>query len=286
MQLGRTKAIKHSGGVGVYFRNHLSPNLSQWKEGSHDSYLWLWVNKSVTPDLFVCVVYVAPVGSKHESESLFQNLARDIAEVQNLRGIVLMGGDFNAHTTTLSNTIDTSDLCELLQALELAKTKQPSIVTKRQNRDANVSGWGRELLDLCCDVGLLILNGQTSGDELGDFTCLANGGCSTIDYIVGSPTIWQVATHLEVIIHDTRYCAMGVDSDHRPLRLWLSINCTFVKPQHTTVTKKFLPRFKYDKSKVEQYKFVLATSLGNLWVANSTGHLGVDGLTDLLQHCY
>ncbi len=71
VQLGRTKVIKHSGGVVAYFCSHLSPNLSQWKEGSHDSYLWLRVNMSVALDLFVCVVYVAPVGSKHESESLF-----------------------------------------------------------------------------------------------------------------------------------------------------------------------------------------------------------------------
>jgi hypothetical protein len=28
VQLGRTKAIKHSGGVIIYFRSHLSPNLS------------------------------------------------------------------------------------------------------------------------------------------------------------------------------------------------------------------------------------------------------------------
>jgi endonuclease/exonuclease/phosphatase (EEP) superfamily protein YafD len=67
------------------------------------------------------MVYAAPVGSKHESESLFQNLAVDIAEVQTLGGIVLLGGDFNARTAALLDTIDTSDLCELLKALELAK---------------------------------------------------------------------------------------------------------------------------------------------------------------------
>jgi hypothetical protein len=77
----------------------------------------------------------------------------------------------------------------------------------------------------------------------------------------------------------------GGDSDHRPLRLRLSINCIFVEPQHTTATKKFLPRFKYDNSKVEQYPLALTTSLGNLWVANSTRHLGVDGLINLLQQC-
>jgi len=114
MQLGRTKAIKHSKGVVAYFHNHFNPNLSQWKEGSHNFYLWLQVNKGATPNLFVCVVYATLVGSKHENESLFQNLIIDIVEVQTLRGIVLLGGDFNALTAVLLDTINTSDLCELL----------------------------------------------------------------------------------------------------------------------------------------------------------------------------
>jgi hypothetical protein len=60
------------------------------------------------------VVYVAPVGSKHKSESLFQNLVVDIVKVQTLGGMVLLRGDFNARTAVLLNTIDTNDLCELL----------------------------------------------------------------------------------------------------------------------------------------------------------------------------
>jgi hypothetical protein len=120
MQLGNMKATKHSGGVVAYFRNHLRPNLSEWKEGSHDSYLWLRVSRGAAPDLYVCMVYIAPIGSKHENESLFQNLVIDITEVQTLGGIVLLGGDFNARTVALPNTLDTSDLCELLQAPELA----------------------------------------------------------------------------------------------------------------------------------------------------------------------
>jgi hypothetical protein len=155
-------------------------------------------------------------------------------------------------------------------------------MAKRQNCDTSVGGWGCELVDLCCDVGLLILNGRTPGDELGEFTCLTNGGHNTVDYIVGSPVVWQVATHLEVIIDDTHYHAMGGDFDHRSLRLQLNIDYSFVEPQHTIVTKKFLPRFKYDKLKSEEYKLALTTSLGNLWVANSIGHLGVDKLANLL----
>jgi hypothetical protein len=130
MQLGTTKAIKHSRGVVAYFRNHLSPNLSQWKEGNHDSYLWLRVNRGVAPDLFVCVVYVAPIGSKHKNEFLFQNLATNIVEVQTLGGIVLLGGDFNVRTATLLDSINTKYLCELLQAHEIVESEQLGAMVK------------------------------------------------------------------------------------------------------------------------------------------------------------
>ncbi len=83
-------------------------------------------------------MFVAPIGSKHENESLFQNLAIDILKVQTLGGIVLLGRDFNARTPTLPDTINTSDLCELLQVHELTETKQPNIVAKRQNCDASI----------------------------------------------------------------------------------------------------------------------------------------------------
>jgi hypothetical protein len=60
------------------------------------------------------MVYVAPIGFKHESESLFQNLVADIVEVQTLRGILLLGRDFNVHTAAQPDTINTNNLCELL----------------------------------------------------------------------------------------------------------------------------------------------------------------------------
>jgi hypothetical protein len=85
------------------------------------------------------MVYVARVGSKHKSKSLFQKLAKNIVEVQTLGGIILLGGDFNARIATLLDTIDTSNLCELLQALEFARIEQPNVVAKRQNCDTNVS---------------------------------------------------------------------------------------------------------------------------------------------------
>ncbi len=122
-----------------------------------------------------------------------------------------------------------------------------------KNHDASVGGWGHDLPDLCYDARLFILSGHTPGDELRDSICLANGGRTIIDYIVDSPVVWQVATQFKVIIDDTYYCAMGGDSNHMPLHLRLNIDCSFVEPQHMVETKKFILRFEYDKSKVEEY---------------------------------
>jgi hypothetical protein len=51
------------------------------------------------------------------------------------------------------------------------------------------------------------------------------------------------------------------------------------------VIKKFLPKFKYDKSKVKEYQLALTISLRNVWVVDSIGHLGANKLTNLLQQC-
>ncbi len=77
-----------------------------------------------------------------------------------------------------------------------------------------------------------------------------------------------------MIIDDTRYYAVGGDSHHRPLRLWLNIDRSFVELQHRVEINFFLPKFKYDKSKAEEYQLALAMSLGNMWVIDSIGHLG------------
>jgi hypothetical protein len=65
----------------------------------------------------------------------------------------------------------------------------------------------------------------------------------------------------------------------------LSIDYSFVESQHRVETKKFLPMFKYDKSKAKEYQLALVASFGNLWVIDSIGHLGAYRLVDLLQQC-
>jgi hypothetical protein len=85
----------------------------------------------VDPNLFICVVYVEPIGSKHESESLFQNLITNIVEVQTLRGIILLGKDVNACIAVVLDTIDNNDFYELLQVLEVIEIEQLGTMVMR-----------------------------------------------------------------------------------------------------------------------------------------------------------
>jgi hypothetical protein len=56
MQLGKTKAIKHSGGVVVYFRNHLSLKLVIMERRKPQLLSMATVSRGAAPYLFIYVV--------------------------------------------------------------------------------------------------------------------------------------------------------------------------------------------------------------------------------------
>ncbi len=77
----------------------------------------------VLPLICLSLCCTLPLLGINTSKSLVENLIADIIKVQTLGSIVLLGGDFNAHATTLQDTIDTSNLYELLLAPEFVETE-------------------------------------------------------------------------------------------------------------------------------------------------------------------
>lgn len=51
----------------------------------------------------------------------------------------------------------------------------------RHSKDSILNGNGTKLLELCDDLGLIILNGRFAGDEEGEFTFIGGMGCSVND---------------------------------------------------------------------------------------------------------
>jgi hypothetical protein len=127
VKLGRTKVIKHSGGVLLIF----AATSSQIRHSGRKEAMILIYGYGLVEVMPLIYLYVAPIGFKHKNESFFQNLVGDIVEVQIVGGIVLLGEDFNAHIVALPDTTDINDLCELLHVRELVETKQPGVVAKQ-----------------------------------------------------------------------------------------------------------------------------------------------------------
>ena len=52
----------------------------------------------------------------------------------------------------------------------------------RNNKDTEKNNYGEELLELCKNYNVHVLNGRLDGDSKGEITCIANDGASTVDY--------------------------------------------------------------------------------------------------------
>jgi hypothetical protein len=56
-------------------------------------------------------------------------------------------------------------------------------IVGRVSQDTTVNSKGRQLLPLCISADLRILNGRTTGDFLGSYTCYQPQGSSVVDYM-------------------------------------------------------------------------------------------------------
>ena len=95
--------------------------------------------------------------------------------------MVFVGSDFNSRIGTQNDFIteNEKDLNYLPQDYEL-----DTIRSVRNNQDTSVNG--QQLLDLCIETKLKILNGRKRGDLQGHLTYIGFHGCSTVDLALTS----------------------------------------------------------------------------------------------------
>ncbi len=292
--LPKETAVRNKGGVAAYVKADLAGDVSHWKAAADGSYLWLRIKRNSTalPDIFVCIAYIAPLSSVahsrfHALPDPVQRIYDDVATVKSLGGLVLLAGDFNARTRENPDYVRCADLADVLQAPHLQDDDLPQLIPPRCNSDkGGIQGWGRQLLDLCIDTNLLILNGRVAGDAHGELTCLANKGASVVDYFIASPAILEQAAHLQVLTDDMLCGRKDSHSDHRPLQLQLDLEWDAGSSATDDLINVdgdpvVLHCFKYDPLKVDAYRDALAASLLTETMRSATG---LDGIA-LLQQC-
>ena len=123
----------------------------------------------------------------------------------------------------------------------------------RQMKDMTHSNFGKDLIQMCQNCNMRIMNGYLNASNTDNFTCYAPLGKSTVDYLLSTHGFFTALTNFEIF-------SKLVESDHVPLAFSVSHNAI---PQKTPRTGVKSPncerRFQYvfDKSKILQYREAL-----------------------------
>ena len=92
--------------------------------------------------------------------------------------------------------------------------------------DKEVNNFSRDLISFCQSYGMHIVYGRISGDKNGDITCVTNGGCIVVDYMLVNTRLYSSIQHFEVIVQ--------VESDHFPVIC--KVNCANAVTVASSVT--------------------------------------------------
>ena len=125
--------------------------------------------------IFLCGAYIPPINSKYFSPEIFEELENDNAEFRS-KGTVLLSGDFNSGSGKYEDYIpnDSDNLFDYFM-------ENIFIPAKRNNYDNVLNSHGKNLLQICKNFDLRILNGRIRGDSFGNITYHGRLGVSTVD---------------------------------------------------------------------------------------------------------
>ena len=168
-------------------------------------------------DIFLGTSYLSPnynsskpTNSKtNKTDKLFYNCFS-----LDQRGKVLIQGDLNAHTNTLSDMIIPDEFDE-----HLGITHNPALPMRNSQDKKNADTRGKELVDFCKTHEFNIINGRKIGDSLSENTCFQWNGTSLVDYLVSSYRMYDQIDYLQV------GNLIPWISDHCPLHYSVNTTC-------------------------------------------------------------
>ena len=179
--------------------------------GKSPCVLWLLIGSSEHKLNFIIgSVYIPGYDSKFADQSDFDIISEDILTFRERYNCpFLLMGDFNARTGILDDSVDSS------------VTKH---ATPRTNADKKVDTYGRNLIKMCKDMNLKIVNSRYGSDMgVGNLTCHKPTGKSCVDYSIMSDCLLPFISDFCIDTFDR--CMSDV---HSPICLNIK-NVPFVK---------------------------------------------------------
>lgn len=83
----------------------------------------------------------------------------------------------------------------------------------RQSKDGKINSMGIKLIKFIEETGCSIFNGNTRGNEEGEYTFTGGKRCSVIDYVIEDKEMKKKIKRLRI--------ENKVDMDHHPVEVWI-----------------------------------------------------------------
>ena len=176
---------KSFGGIAVFIKECLHSKKAIHKvNNDNPDVIWIKIKKEFlnsNTDLFVACAYLSPINkvNSETTKPLMKRLRSDVEKFCS-QGSILIMGDLNARTCSYSDfvNLDVDNLCG-----DPLNNSNDNFLNERNSEDSKKPcKRGRELLTLCRELDISILNGRTVGDIFGKITCFRSNGCSVVDY--------------------------------------------------------------------------------------------------------
>ena len=233
------------------------------------------------------VVYVLPIDYSYigTKQDIFDIIELEYSKYVNSHYIILCG-DFNARTSNLPDFIT--------DKYTVFNGGQPNFVSsdiladsQRYNMDTKANTYGKLLLKLCKNTGLIIANGSLyQNKHRGSFTFFNRNGSSVIDYMLFEPNCRSMIKNFAII-------PKLVESDHCPIEFSLKVQpfCNTnksIKAYDHVAEYKAYHKYIWNVSRIDQYKLSLRNDecikIIDHLTLNATSDRSSDHICELIQN--
>ena len=188
---------RKSGGVGIFVRTNLIKKklLSIIETDLHNMIIFKLHHDLCGLDIIGCAIYVEPENSTYANPDIFDCIENTLSRFSDNHNFLLLG-DFNARTATVNEFVNSDrynfdvydDEVKVAQRIDNEDLLlEFGIPKSRYSRDIKTNNYGHRLIDMCKNIGLVIVNGRSGKDALiGKLTCK---DASLVDYVLATPRI-------------------------------------------------------------------------------------------------
>jgi hypothetical protein len=200
--------------------------------------------------------------------------------------MVALCGDLNSRTGGLSDITpiisgkDSENISNLNYVTQ-DRANDPFWYNKpRENKDKLCNSFGKELVQLCQNSNMRIMNGFLFPDKTDNFTCHAPLGKSTVDYLISTSELSEIINNFEIM-------PKLVESDHTPMLFSLSQQDSFnnisnkqSKNNPSNQDRRY--RYIFEKAKVKEYRENLRSESAQLKLQAVADNIQSDTNADVL----